>query len=317
MTLAPWQSSVLERSVQALAEGRLGHAQLLVGPPTLGTLETARALGERLLCTGASEQGLSQACGRCKSCLLLAAGSHPDWHEITFEDNPQGKKRSEITVDQLRALRDKLQLSAQLGVAVVAVIHPADAMNHSAANTLLKTLEEPQPGRYLLLVADSLSRLSATIRSRCQRTEFRLPTSVASLQWLQEQGVDAARAGSALQAARGNPGLALEWLQDEEILPLREQVRTTLQALAVGKGKPEETAAKWADSSQLPMILEFAADYALEQQRAAIANGEATVKSATTIADWFDRANQTRKLLSTTVRKDLMIYELLLRWSSL
>lgn len=315
MTLAPWQAGVLERSVQALDEGRLGHAQLFVGPPTLGTLETARALGARLLCTEAHAQGLTEACGRCKSCLLLKAGSHPDWHEVTFEENREGKMRREITIDQLRSLGDKLQLSAQLGTAVIAVIHPAEAMNFSAANTLLKTLEEPQPSRYLLLVADNLSRLSATIRSRCQRTEFRQPTSAESLQWLQEQGIDAKRANTALLATRGNPGLALQWLQDDDILPLREEVRTALQSLSTGKGKLEPTVAAWADSEHLPMMLEFAADYALERQQQQV--GSTDPASMLALADWFDRANTARRELSTTLRKDLMIYELLLRWSML
>ena len=99
-----------------------------------------------------------------------------------------------------------MALTPQYGVAQVVIVDPADAINRSAANALLKTLEEPQPGRYLWLISSDPARLPQTIRSRCQRLEFKLPPQHEALAWLQQQGHSEASAREALDAARGHPG---------------------------------------------------------------------------------------------------------------
>src|SRR3546814_1588205 len=87
-----------------------------------------------------------------------------------------------------------------------------DAVNYHAWNAILKTLEEPQPGRYLWLVVSNPARLPATIRSRCQRLDFPLPPRDEARAWLQAQGHAQKAADEALEAARGHPGLADAWL---------------------------------------------------------------------------------------------------------
>ncbi|MCF5941746.1 DNA polymerase III subunit delta', partial [Xanthomonas perforans] len=79
----------------------------------------------------------------------------------------------------------------------------------------LKTLEEPSPGRYLWLISAQPARLPATIRSRCQRLEFKLPPAHEALAWLLSQGVSERAAQEALDAARGHPGLAAQWLRED------------------------------------------------------------------------------------------------------
>lgn len=303
--LTPWQQPHLARAIDSFENHQLGHAQLLIGPPSLGKLELARVIGRRLLCTNA--RGVTEACGTCKSCLLLAAGSHPDWHEITFEERDDGKLRTEITIDQLRKLSGKLQLSSQLGGPIFAMIHPADAMNFAASNTLLKTLEEPMENRFLFLVASQIGRISATIKSRCQRIEVRIPPLGESLAWLMSQGVDATTAQEALRAARGNPGLAMSWVSAGDVLPLRASVLSQLDAIATGDATLREVSDAWVDQEQLPMILEFAADHALT-------TASAHPSAALALGEWFDKVNQTRGFLTTTLRKDLMLHELLLQW---
>ncbi|HRO61878.1 MAG TPA: hypothetical protein PK177_22415, partial [Burkholderiaceae bacterium] len=163
--LAPWQQRAYDHAVATLADGRLGHALLVCGPAQLGKRKVAERLAAHLL--GAHEP---------RAAHLIAAGTHPDFHVVTREMNKEGTKlRTEIVIEQIRALSEKLSLTPQYGSAQVAIVDPADAINVSAANALLKTLEEPQPGRYLWLLASNPSRLPATIRSRCQRLEFRLP----------------------------------------------------------------------------------------------------------------------------------------------
>jgi hypothetical protein len=124
------------------------------------------------------------------------------------------------------------------------VIEPADAMNAAAANALLKTLEEPTPGRYLLLVTAHQARLPATIRSRCQRIAFHLPPAEVALEWLTQQGLNEKLANAALEASGGNPGLALTWAKSGR-LALRDEVASQLRALQQGKSNAVDVANAW------------------------------------------------------------------------
>src|SRR5690606_39287788 len=100
-------------------------------------------------------------------------------------------------------------------------------MSDAAANALLKTLEEPVPGRYLWLLSANPARLPATIRSRCQRLEFRLPPADEAAAWLRARGHADGVATEALAAARGHPGLADAWLRDGG-MSLRREVAADL-----------------------------------------------------------------------------------------
>src|SRR5690606_33868189 len=240
---------------------------------------------------------------------LFAAGTHPDFHAVSFITVKDGSRlRTELIVDQMRELSRQLSLTPQYGGAQVAIIDPADALNNAAANALLKTLEEPQPGRYLWLVAAEPARLPATIRSRCQNLDFRLPPRAEALDWLRSRGHEARSAGDALEAARGHPGLAEAWLADGG-LALRREVAADLDALDRGEASPAATAQRWAGDEQSALRLRFAADLALEQA-ASLTDAGRTRR----LASWFDAANRTAALLRTTVRTDLAMAELLLAW---
>lgn len=318
---APWQRRALDTALAALAAGRLGHALLLGGPARLGKRAVADAIAARLLCTAPGADGL--ACGCCRGCQLLAAGTHPDFLGIGLEVNEKtDKPRSEIVIDQVRRLGQQFALTPQLGGAQVAVLDPADALNTSAFNALLKTLEEPMPGRYLLMVSAHPARLPATIRSRCQRLEFRIPSRHESRAWLLARGHGADEAETALDAAHGHPGLAADWLADGS-LELRRGVRADLAALAAGKATALDVAARWLDDGHAPLRLAFAADTARDlcaRLTGAAPMGEAGALTAradfTKLSDWFDAANRTRDLLRTTVRADLALTGLLRDWRS-
>ncbi|NEL80355.1 MAG: DNA polymerase III subunit delta', partial [Xanthomonas perforans] len=114
-----------------------------------------------------------------------------DLQLISFIPNRTGDKlRTEIVIEQVREISQKLSLTPQYGIAQIVIVDPADAINRAACNALLKTLEEPSPGRYLWLISAQPARLPATIRSRCQRLEFKLPPAHEALAWLLSQGVD-------------------------------------------------------------------------------------------------------------------------------
>lgn len=329
MKFAPWQKQVFDQAVRAHGEGRLGHALLFSGPPKLGKRAVAEALAMRLLCSAPRPDGF--ACGECRSCRMFPAQSiglasaqlHADLQRIGLEPNEKGDKlRTEITVDQIRRLGQWFSLTAQFGGAQVAIIDPADLMNLSSGNALLKTLEEPAPNRFLLLVSSRPGRLPATIRSRCQRLEFRLPTPVQACRWLRDTGFPDADIGPALAAARGNPGLAADWLGTGG-MQLRREVLEQLRAVGAGKQGPIEMAQAWLADEQGEMRLRFAAEFALEIAGQAL--GAATVEvvgltpagDVARISNWFDAVNRTRVQLGTPVRNDLVLAGLLLEWRTM
>ena len=328
---APWQQRVYDHAASALDAGRLGHGLLFCGPARLGKREVAERLANRLLCTSRTPDG--EPCGSCRSCRLFALRSqtdpvelrpdgslahpgghtgHPDFLQISYGINDKARPprpRTEIVIDQMRRLSEQMALTAQYGDAKIAIIEPADAINHAGANALLKTLEEPVPGRYLWLVSANPARLSATIRSRCQKLEFRLPARDEALAWLLQQGHAESAAAEALDAARGHPGLADEWLQGDG-LAVRRQVAGDLEKLAAGDIAVVETAQRWVADSDVDLRLRFAADLALS----AAADGLTDPVRTRSLAAWFDRANRARELLRSTVRADLVVVELLMAW---
>ena len=318
--LAPWQQRVLDGALSALAEGRLGHALLLSGAPAMGKARVASLLSQRLLCRTPGADGLG--CGQCRGCRLFAAGTQPDRLDLTFAVHEKtGKLRSELLVEQIRDLGHWFSLTPDLGGAQVAVIHPAHMLNRAAANALLKTLEEPARDRYLLLVTDQPGRLPATIRSRCQRLEFRLPAAGEAHAWLVAQGHDASAARTALDAARGHPGHAAAWLA-EGGLALRGDIARDLDALAADRASPLETAQRWLADERADLRLRFAAELALAGAAQRVAGGPTAGLTIPAefqkLSAWFDRMNRTRaQLAAPALRHDLALAGLLLEWRSL
>lgn len=326
---APWQQRAYDHAATAIDAGRLGHALLFCGPAGLGKRLVAERLARRVLCRARAPG--EDACGRCRGCQLFGARNQADPPEVRPDGSPShpwghaghpdatfighainqktGKPRGEIVIEQVRALSERLALTPQFGGAQVALLDPAEDINHAAANALLKTLEEPQPGRHLWLVSAAPARLSATIRSRCQRVEFRLPPRVEAETWLAGQGHPGAAAGDALDAARGHPGLAHRWLLDGG-LALRREVADALLQLRGDRAAPLAMAQDWVADGRGGARLQHAADLALEAARDALTDPGRTRR----LAAWFDAANRARDLLRTPVRADLAVAEVLLAW---
>lgn len=306
----PWHAEHWTRLQARRQRDALPHALLLCGAAGLGKRAFAQRFVQGLLC--AVPIG-GDACGHCRSCLLLAAGSHPDLVTLGFGLRKDGVQRSEIVVDQIRELSARLAMNSQFGGWQVASIDPADAMNPAAANALLKTLEEPAAQTMLILLADAPWRLPQTIRSRCQRIEFHLPATADALAWLQAEGVrDAA---GALAAAGGNPGLARAWA-GEGALERRQEVRKDLAALAAGRGQPTEVVKRWLDSEPAQRLW-FAAQVTADEIKARSAAGQgplASTMDVEALGRWYDAANRTREGLRGPLRADLLLLELLAQW---
>ncbi len=194
--------------------GRLPHALLLTGARGIGKSMLARCFAESLLCE--APLPTSTACGSCLACGWLKQGNHPDFRLIQpeamdderTETDSKKKPSQQITIDQIRALDDFLHVGTHRHGVRVVLIAPAEAMNRSTANALLKSLEEPSSDTLFLLVSDDMERLLPTIRSRCQHVPIPVPAHDCSLAWLVQAGVKDAERWLALTG--GAPLLAVE-----------------------------------------------------------------------------------------------------------
>ena len=263
--LSGWQQRTYEHAAAALAGGQMGHATLIIGPERIGKRVLAEHLARRVLCLSPGADG--EACGRCRSCTLFESRSqydpletrpdgapahpwghsaHPDLLFIGYEINQKtGKPRAELVIEQVRALSEKLSLTPRLGETVVAIVDPADAINYNAFNALLKTLEEPQPGRYLWLLSSNPARLPATIRSRCQRLELRLPPRAEALEWLAGRRACRPRSPARRWTPRAAiPGWPMPGCRGDG-MALRRSVGKDAEALQHGHVAPVELAQRW------------------------------------------------------------------------
>ena len=306
---APWLAAVENEFQERLAGGRLPHALLISGPGGCGKRELASAFIAGLLCL----ESRYPACGACRSCSLLETGAHPDHHLLTFEENPKsGELRKEIVIGQVRRLIEAAQLTRSLSPRKTALLEPAEAMNHSAANALLKTLEEPPGEAVLILVSHHPERLPATIRSRCQNLHVRQPERQQALGWLtDETRADAESAGLALDAAAGSPLRARALLESGSTDQYR-LVSETLDRLRAEQEMPSAAAADFAalNPESLWSWLSLLAAGEV-RRRAASGDGMRLASELQQLADRY------RRLVPTPVRKDLLLQDWLIQWSRL
>lgn len=195
---------------------RLPHAVLLSGQRGVGKLALAEAFAASLLCEASTGDG--RACRQCPACNWLQQGHHPDYRLLqpdALNEDGEGeegarkdKASQQITIDQVRALDDFLVVGTHRAGLRIIVVNPAEAMNRSTANAILKTLEEPPPGTLFLLISNEPMRLLSTIRSRCQTVAVNLPAAADAVRELSEDGIADAERWLAL--AGGAPGVAAE-----------------------------------------------------------------------------------------------------------
>ena len=192
----PWLQPQWSFFIKQYEQQRVPHAFILAGPEGLGKYQLALAMAESLLCLAAQ----SEPCQNCRSCCLLQAGHHPDLWLVEPEDNTHV-----IKIDQIRQLNAGLQQTASIANDQVAVIYPADGMNTSAANALLKSLEEPQGQVVFILVTSQPGRLSATILSRSQILSCADHDETAAMHWLKQNINHASQLPFLYAASQGSP----------------------------------------------------------------------------------------------------------------
>jgi DNA polymerase-3 subunit delta' len=198
---------------QSLATDRLAHAYLFAGPPQIGKTRLARTLAQALNCSEPDSP-----CGHCRSCQKTEQGKHPDVHLVVGE----GVSGS-IKIEQVRALQREAVLRPYEGNYRVFVLRQADRATPEAADSLLKTLEEPPAHVVLVLTATHAGALPSTVLSRCQRLDLRPATYEVIETALARRGVPPSQAQLLARLSAGRMGWALSVWQDETLLQQRQQ----------------------------------------------------------------------------------------------
>ncbi|WP_426149366.1 DNA polymerase III subunit delta' [Pseudomonas sp. DC3000-4b1] len=236
--LYAWQAALW---AQLSGRREHAHAYLLQGPSGIGKRALAESLGALLLCHSPKDGQARSACGECKGCRLLAAGSHPD----SFLLQPEEADKA-ILVDQVRRLVDFVAQTAQLGGRKVVLVEPVEALNLNAANALLKSLEEPSGDTVMLLVSHQPSRLLPTIRSRCVQQPCPLPSPSQANEWLADRLPDvSAQARQQLLALAAGSPLAAVQLQEQSVLDQRALVVEGIKRLLKQQQSPTQLAESW------------------------------------------------------------------------
>lgn len=328
--LPPWLEPTWRRLVNARRDARLAQAFLISGPAGVGKGCLVDQLIGLLLCK--AKQAEERPCGHCADCHLLAAGNHPD--QIRLAPEAAGAS-AEIRADAVRALCSREGLTPTRGEVKVLVVRPAEAMNAFAANSLLKTLEEPVASSIWLLVSEQPQRLPQTIRSRCQRLELAPPPESEALPWLRArlgeqapQCIDAA--ALCLRLAHGAPLQALQWALNDQ-LRVRQNAMDGLVAIAEGRRDPLAIAAEWQPlevRDLVALISDWVSDLlrlVADRQGARLINLDARAMLETLAArldpheghDFLRHLLQINTLLDAPINKPLLLESLLVRWALL
>ena len=256
-----WHKDFAQSWFDRTEHGRLPHAVLLAG---------AVGLGKRAAAAWMASQRLGLDTSRSLPRYPLVLPEHPDMRWITTPED-----KHSIGIEQIRELVSQLHLTSYGGGGKVAVIEAAHAMTINAANSLLKTLEEPPGDTLIILVADRVGRLPATIFSRCQRINFAPPTETVALAWLNELQPGAAWL-QALRLAGGAPFAAIVALEN---LDTSAVMARDLDALGRGNGSAIEVAARWSKFDP-----DFVLNWMAQQVRLVILAGSAGCDSADGLA---------------------------------
>ena len=317
----PWQLNIWRRLWQAQRQKRLPHAMLFVGPEGVGKTRFAQAIAQSLFCANPDKNGLS--CGTCRHCHLFQAGNHPDFQQIVPDE---GSKSGEIKIDTIRNLIGSAALTAQSGGYKLALVKPAERMNKSAANSLLKTLEEPVPNTIVILVSHQPSRLLPTIRSRCQHFNFPIPPKDQALAWLEDH-LGSSHADTLLALSGGAP-LKVLGLDPGEIIERRKKMLLDFSGIAMGRLDLVKIVAEWT-KYDIDQLMDWLVGWVMDLLRLQVSRdppllyNRDELNTLQTIAEQLNSATlqrfllqiyAVRNLMDSNLNSQLMLERLLIEW---
>jgi DNA polymerase III subunit delta' len=313
--LFPWHASAWERISARIRQACLAHGILISGARGLGKAHLAYYLAQTVLC----EQSGVAPCGVCPSCHWVQAGTHPDFRVVAPEE--EGKA---IGVDAIRDLITFFGLKAQRAKKV-AIIDPADRLTESAANSLLKTLEEPPGDALIILLTANHATLLPTVKSRCQHYSMGSISPADASAWLMSE--EKSEAVPLLPACDYAPLEALRLVEQGKHVT-RSAWLGDVWAVAEGQADPIATAERWSKEdlslllvwlgSCLVDAITLAADparCALNQDFAVALGSLARRLGGKELFLRLDELIEMRRRVNHPLNKQLIMESLLLRWA--
>ena len=218
----PWHREFLNQFVDLKNSGRLPHAILINSQDKSDLTEFLWYLATLLLCENNANH---EICQSCQPCLKMEANSYSNFKLVEkLFDEKKKKYNKNINIQQIREVIYSLGLSRNHDNLNIVSIYPAEKMSNEAANSLLKTLEEPNEHSVLILVSHNLGKIPITIRSRCQIWNLDLPDTEQSISWLNQQ-MGGKESASYLELADKNPIFAVE-LKEINYLDVVDEFKT-------------------------------------------------------------------------------------------
>jgi DNA polymerase-3 subunit delta' len=224
---------------RAVVSGDAAHAYLFTGAAGMGKHTVAYAFAAALACLQPTTDG--EACGECRSCRRLLYGTHPELHTIApYSEQtliwqlwdghsvPREAKGAQVGI-----IGRTINFAPQFGRRIVYILTRAETLTEAAANSLLKTIEEPPPYAVFLLLAPMPEDVIETIRSRCQWVPL-YPVDIGAInRWLvEEHGVEPSLAQRCALLSQGAPGTAWSLATQPQAMKLWDALADLAYAVA-------------------------------------------------------------------------------------
>ena len=321
----PWLQTSWTQLSNYISQNRIPQALLIVGNKGLGKYQLAEAFAQTLLCTTPLPN--AAACGKCQSCTLFNAQTHPDYSVIEPEE--EGKA---IGISVIRQLTARLELKPQFESHRVVIINPADRLTNASANAFLKYLEEPTERTSLVLITDKPSTLPATITSRCQKLHLSVPDETIAKAWLKQQGV-IENNDLLWMLSQGAPLLAKRFA-DNSTLQLRAECFNNWSKLSHSEDSLIAIAEQWQklDKTDIDLLLFWLITWVMDiiklkyQQKPIKIVNQDLIINLQEMADkldlkhlyiYYDLLLLSRQRFGTQLNKQLMFEEILILWTKL
>lgn len=252
-------SNIVSYLKKSLLSEKVSHAYLFAGPLHIGKTTVTENFVNSLVCENLHQGKGPVPCNVCKCCQQVANKIHPDINWLGREINEKTDKlKKNISIEQIRALQGKLSLHSFLNSYKVAVINEAETLSQEAANSLLKTLEEPTAKTVIILLATSISRLPKTIVSRCQVIKFLPVNTKEILDYLIGLKVDRKKAKTLAVLSSGFPGLAINYFtKPDEYNDFKEKVKQFVNLLKNDINYRFKTVGELINSSDIDETKEY------------------------------------------------------------
>ncbi|MGM0370042.1 MAG: DNA polymerase III subunit delta' [Bacillota bacterium] len=208
------QNTVITILKNALSQNRLSHAYIFTGKKGVGKAQAAFEFAKAANCKAKEDD----ACDQCLSCRKANNENHPDIKEVMPDE-------TSIKIDQIRELQQEIMYKPYESDKKIYIIHQAEDMTLSAANCLLKTLEEPPSYAIIILLTNNLNKLLSTTVSRCQLIRFRrIPYQLIKDSLVSEYDLSAAKSQLIASLADGRYDYACQLVEEEEELEMRKEI---------------------------------------------------------------------------------------------